>query len=95
MKTGRAGSGSEPGEGGSNGLIEKRAPLLQGYRGRPAADIEAVVGNVAAIARFVERHSELIMELEVNPLLVRRQGGGAYVADALLNIVGELPGEKL
>ena len=75
-------------------LSLKLAPLLQGYRGRPLADIEAVVASVSAIAGFVEQNSDSIVELEINPLLVRRQDGGAYVADALLNIVGELPGEK-
>ncbi len=66
------------------------APLLQGYRGRPVADIDALVEAVLAIARFVDQHSEAIMDMEVNPLLVCRQGEGAWVADAFMNIIGEI-----
>ncbi len=75
-------------------LSLKLAPLLQGYRGRPDADIDAVVQSVSAIARFVEQYSDTIVELEVNPLLVCEQGSGAFVADAFINMVGEIPGEK-
>ena len=69
-------------------LSLKLSPLLQGYRGRPVADIDAVVKNVLAVASLIEKHREQIMELEINPLLVRADGGGAFVADAFMNIVG-------
>jgi acetate---CoA ligase (ADP-forming) len=49
------------------------APVLQGARGRPPLDLAAAAEAVAALSRFAAAHPE-IAELEVNPLLVRREG---------------------
>ncbi len=49
------------------------APLLDGARGGEPLDIEAAAAAVAALSRFAAAHPELA-ELEVNPLLVRREG---------------------
>ena len=44
--------------------------LMQGFRGKPAADIETVVGSIRALAEFAaERHDELL-EMDVNPLMI-------------------------
>jgi acyl-CoA synthetase (NDP forming) len=59
-------------------------PLLDGFRGRPRADLGAAVDAVLKIAAFVLDHPGGIKELEVNPLIVRREGEGAFVADVLL-----------
>lgn len=44
-------------------------PLLTGYRGAPAADIDAIVRAVLAVQDYVLEHSGEIEEVEVNPLL--------------------------
>jgi acyl-CoA synthetase (NDP forming) len=49
------------------------APLLTGARGRAPLDIRAAAEAVAALSQFAAAHPELA-ELEVNPLLVRREG---------------------
>jgi acyl-CoA synthetase (NDP forming) len=49
------------------------APLLMGARGRPALDVGAAAQAVAALSRFTAAHPE-VAEVEVNPLLVRREG---------------------
>ncbi len=49
------------------------APLLEGARGRPPLDVDAAADAVAALSRFAAAHPE-IAEVEVNPLLVRREG---------------------
>jgi acetate---CoA ligase (ADP-forming) len=49
------------------------APLLEGARGRPPLDVGAAARAVAALSRFAAAHPE-IAEVEVNPLLVRREG---------------------
>jgi acyl-CoA synthetase (NDP forming) len=49
------------------------APLLTGSRGRPPLDVAAAAYAVAALSRFAAVHPE-IAEVEVNPLLVRREG---------------------
>jgi succinyl-CoA synthetase beta subunit len=58
--------------------------LLAGYRGGPAGDKEAVVEVSLALARFAETHRDDLEELEVNPLMVLRQG--ACAADVLLRM---------
>jgi len=64
----------------------KTAPLLDGYRGRPVADVDAAVAAASAIARFAEAHAERLEELDVNPLLVRANGKGAVAVDALIRM---------
>jgi acyl-CoA synthetase (NDP forming) len=49
------------------------APLLEGGRGRPALDLASAAEALAALSRFAAAHPE-VAEVEVNPLLVRRDG---------------------
>ena len=62
----------------------KMFPLLDGYRGRPKADLDAAIQAIAGIAAFVSAHAEVIEELDINPLIVCGKGRGAWIADALL-----------
>lgn len=57
--------------------------LLNGFRGKPAADIDALV---AAAARFGDLFLSApeIMEFEVNPVIVRSKGDGVVAVDALV-----------
>ncbi|MFO1090361.1 MAG: acetate--CoA ligase family protein [Hyphomicrobiales bacterium] len=59
-------------------------PLLDGYRGRPRADLGAAVAAIEAVARFAIARRHHLIELDVNPLLVLPAGGGAVAADAVL-----------
>ena len=62
------------------------APLLQGYRGRQAADTDAAVASILAIARFAVDHRDRLEELDVNPLAVAAKSEGAVALDALIRI---------
>jgi acetate---CoA ligase (ADP-forming) len=62
----------------------KVAKLLAGYRGKPAADIDAVADAVMAVAGFAEAHRDRLVELDVNPLLVLPKGQGVVAVDALI-----------
>ena len=64
----------------------KSAPLMQGYRGRPPGDLDAVVAAVLAVARFAEAHADRLVELDINPLIVRPAGQGAVAADVLIRL---------
>lgn len=61
-------------------------PLLEGFRGRPAADIDAIADTVLAVQRFVLDNLESLEELDINPLMVRARGQGAVAADALIRL---------
>ncbi len=67
----------------------KVAPLLQGFRGRPAGDVAAAVAAVLAVARFAAVHADRLVELDVNPLIVRPVGLGAVAADVLIRLLPE------
>jgi acyl-CoA synthetase (NDP forming) len=62
----------------------KSAPLLNGYRGKPAADIEATVAAILAIQEYAVSQASSLIELDVNPLLIGAQGEGVFAADALI-----------
>jgi acetyltransferase len=62
------------------------APLLFGYRGRPRADVDALVAAVARLSQAAWMHRDRLLELDVNPLFVRPQGHGVIAADALVRL---------
>jgi hypothetical protein len=62
------------------------APLLRGYRGRPAADLPALLDAIEAVLRFADAHADTLLELEINPLLALPHG--AVAVDALLRVAG-------
>ncbi|WP_436398309.1 acetate--CoA ligase family protein [Roseobacter sp. S98] len=62
-------------------------PLLQGYRGRPAADVDAVVAAVMALQDAVIALADRIGEAEINPLICTETA--AVAADALIVLAPE------
>ncbi|MDU8943149.1 acetate--CoA ligase family protein [Ovoidimarina sediminis] len=64
------------------------APLLDGYRGKPAISRPALHAAIAAIASAVTEHAEDWSEVEVNPLICTPNR--AVAADALIR-TGETP----
>ena len=59
-------------------------PCSAGFRGRPAADVEAAVEEIMSIQNFALQQADKLVELDVNPLLVGPEGRGAVAADALI-----------
>ena len=58
-------------------------PQVEGFRGR-SGDQAAVIAAVEAVARFAEANRGLVEELDVNPLLVLKDG--AVAVDALIKM---------
>ena len=54
--------------------------LLDGFRGRPKSDIEALERAVVSLSDMAANHPE-IKEMDINPLLVHPAGQGITVAD--------------
>ena len=67
----------------------KCAPLFHGFRGAPAADLNAAVDVILAVAGMVENDPRSILELDINPLLLLPEGQGAVAVDALLSLAAE------
>jgi len=65
-------------------ITEVRAyPILKGYRGRPPADIDAIVGILLNTSRLVMDHPE-IKELDLNPIMVYEKGAKTVDARIIL-----------
>lgn len=58
--------------------------LLDGVRGRPPADRDALVEVVLRVQRMALELGDHIAELDINPLLVLPRGQGAVALDALV-----------
>ncbi|CAN7452162.1 acetate--CoA ligase family protein [Pararhizobium sp. LjRoot255] len=58
--------------------------LLDGYRGGPRGDVEALAAAVAAVASYVAANASKLEELDINPIMVLPQGSGTVAADALI-----------
>ncbi|MEU6538011.1 acetate--CoA ligase family protein [Streptomyces sp. NPDC047000] len=66
-------------------LTELRgAALLEGVRGRPPADVDALVEVVLRVQRMALELGDDVAELDINPLLVLPRGQGAVALDALV-----------
>lgn len=62
------------------------ARLLEGYRGRPACDVPALVAALCRLSHFAAARADTPFGLEINPLLVRPAGAGVVALDALVTV---------
>jgi len=67
----------------------KVAALLDGHRGKPPGDVEALIDAILAISRYATANRDTLAELDVNPIIVRPHGTGAIAVDVLIRKVEE------
>ncbi|MDB5981807.1 MAG: acyl-CoA synthetase, partial [Pseudomonas sp.] len=65
-------------------LSLRSAPLLLGFRGREAADLDALVAAISAVADYACENAEQLLELDVNPLLAGAKD--TVAVDALIRL---------
>jgi acyl-CoA synthetase (NDP forming) len=65
-------------------LSLRSAALLQGFRGREAADLDSLVAAIRAVADYACENAGQLLELDVNPLLVG--AAGTTAVDALIRL---------
>jgi succinyl-CoA synthetase beta subunit len=65
----------------------KSYPLLTGFRGKPAANIDDLIDAIMALQSYVVAHSDRIEEVEINPIMCTP--AAAIAADALIRIAPE------
>ena len=58
--------------------------LLQGFRGSPKADIEALADTLVSVSHMAAHLEGAIAELDINPLAVLPDGQGVKALDALI-----------
>jgi acyl-CoA synthetase (NDP forming) len=59
--------------------------LLQGYRGHPPADVDAIQELLLRLSRLVEAVPEIV-ELDLNPILALPPGQGCQIVDARVRV---------
>ncbi|MBC5782319.1 acetate--CoA ligase family protein [Ramlibacter sp. USB13] len=62
----------------------KTWPLLDGFRGRPKADVDALVDAIVAFSRMAAQLGDRLVEAEINPVFVLPQGQGVRAADGVV-----------
>lgn len=62
----------------------KGSRLLQGFRGRAAADVDAIVDVIVRVSQLTVDLQDRVLELDINPLIVFVKGKGARAVDALV-----------
>jgi acetyl-CoA synthetase len=62
------------------------AKLLRGYRGKPPADVDALVETVLCVARYAAANVATLIEIDVNPVIVRPVGKGAVAVDTMIRL---------
>ena len=60
--------------------------LLRGYRGKPAADVEALIDTILGVARYASDNLSTLIEIDVNPVIVRPLGKGAVAVDTMIRL---------
>lgn len=60
------------------------APLLEGVRGDPPLDTDALAAVAVAVGQLIVAAGGAIASIDVNPVLVAARGEGAVVVDALI-----------
>jgi hypothetical protein len=58
--------------------------VLEGVRGRPPADIDALATTLARLSSLAAAQADTIESIDINPFLVRAKGQGAVALDALV-----------
>ncbi len=58
--------------------------VLQGLRGAPASDVNALAKALASVSCFAVAHGAQLVSMEANPFLVRPVGEGAIALDAVV-----------
>ena len=64
-------------------LALQQAPLLTGWRGSPALDVDALAQLIVTMGRIMVGNPA-IREIDLNPVIVYPQGEGVIALDALM-----------
>src|SRR5262245_2994699 len=55
----------------------RAAKLLAGFRGKPAADVDALLDAICGLSDFYLDHRDLVSDIEINPIIVQTKGARA------------------
>ena len=58
--------------------------LLQGYRGGPPRDLDAIADALVALGRLADDLKDVIKSVDINPFVALPRGQGGMALDALI-----------
>jgi acetate---CoA ligase (ADP-forming) len=58
--------------------------VFQGFRNKPHGDMEALARAIVAISQLAVNGSIDVVDAEINPLIIKREGEGVVAVDALV-----------
>jgi acetyl-CoA synthetase len=60
--------------------------LLAGFRGKPRGDVDSLIDTVLGVARYASANLSTLVEIDVNPVIVRPESKGAVAVDTLIRL---------
>lgn len=66
----------------------KAAPILKGYRNKVNYDTEALRNTLVKVSLMAKDLEEVLLELDINPLMVCRKGKGVVAVDGVMILQG-------
>lgn len=67
-------------------LSIRGAAILQGVRGKPPVDIEAMARMLSDLSRFAAGAGERLVSIDLNPVVAMPGRGGAFALDAVIEL---------
>ena len=62
----------------------KGYPMLEGVRGAPPADVDALAEALVAVSAYAAANKDALESIDLNPVLVKPVGEGCVAVDALI-----------
>jgi acyl-CoA synthetase (NDP forming) len=70
-------------------LSIKAAAILQGARGKPPTDLDALAEMLSRLSHFAAGADDRLASMDLNPVLAMPEGQGAFALDAVVEIIPE------
>ncbi|MGI3211135.1 acetate--CoA ligase family protein [Roseovarius tibetensis] len=67
-------------------LSIRGAAILQGARGKPPVDIDALAGMLSTLSRFAAGAGDRLVSIDLNPVVAMPGQGGAFALDAVIEL---------
>jgi len=64
--------------------------LLNGYRKKTKGDIEDLIKTIMKLGKFAEKNASRLIEVDINPLIVRAKGKGVIAAYVLIHYLEDI-----
>jgi acyl-CoA synthetase (NDP forming) len=64
----------------------KAAKLLAGFRGKSPGDVAKLIDSIVGVANYASANRATLIEIDVNPVMVRPAGKGVVAVDTLIRL---------